>query len=283
MDIVLSPLFVTVVALGLVGLTMFNAINELGTSKVYDEKFYAVRNGLVRDAIQSIPKDTNLQVEVTIPDGFGFEFKKHYSRVYHRKDEGYKFYNTHSIPYKFTSTSFKSGTERKPEKNNPLIHYRIGNRIGIESLGQNPSFKPDLRIPYCEKSDKRLRVSFEEGRKNILDFSSVPVKLVEGDVSIFVQSGNNPQPILKIYVSPTSESAHIACFIIQNMFEVFPQLKGAASIPVNVDLVPNTDFRKQLTGTSILLELSGITVDTSSKKAALSGAVFSGVREYGLE
>ena len=123
-ELTLSPAVVTIFALGVVGLTLLNAIAELGTTKDYDEKVYATRNALIRDALQAVPKDTSVQTEITIPKGLGLEIEQHKARAAYGI-EGYTFYYTKNFDYTLLNADFD-----QKKNNSPLIHYKTGNTIG---------------------------------------------------------------------------------------------------------------------------------------------------------
>ena len=274
-DITLTPILYAALILAF-AIPMGNAIYQIGTSRAFDEKSYAIKNGLVREGLQAMPKDTNAKVEVTVPQDFGFEFDKHTTRAYYKSGQGYTYYNTHTPAYRMIPASFNPTAS-----NSPLLHYKNGNVIGIASLGQNPQFSLNTLIPYCEPPppNKKLKATFD--KKAILNYGSTPVQLASGEVNIKARTGSATKPLLKIYVS-NKEGAHIACHIIQKILADFPTIEGAAPIPVNTQLLPKTDERSQLTGTSLLIELSGINLDTPKDKSKFAEAVYEGVKEYGL-
>ncbi len=260
-EYVLNPTFVTIIALGIVGLTIFNSVVEIGTSKAYDEKVYATRNALIRDALQALPKDINAQAEITIPEKLGLEIDQHSMRAYFIQP-GHTFYYTKSQDYILLDAKFD------PEKNNsPLLHYKTGNTIGTISKGLNPNLIPNLLIPYCPET-RQYNVQID--KQAILNYGTTPVRLMTGEITIDAVQGTGTKPTLKIYTNTNQEAA---CHIIQNILQEFP-IKGAAIIPVNKELIPSNDPRKA----SMLIEISGVTITSTSDKAKLASAINKGAR-----
>ncbi|MCX6709282.1 MAG: hypothetical protein NTW67_06590 [Candidatus Woesearchaeota archaeon] len=262
MEIVLSPPFMTVLALGLVGLTIFNAIVEVGTNKAYDEKIFSARNAMTRDALQAISKDTNAIIEIKIPEGMGLEIGQHQARAAFGA-AGHTFYYTKSPDYLLLDAEFD------PKKNNsPLAHYKIGNTIGTQS-----GFKPNLIIPYCEQKTKPMKIQYE--KQEINNIGKIAVKLTSGEMTIYAKEGTG-EPVVKIYTN-SEDGQKIACYIIQNIAEKFP-IKGGAPIPVNTQLIPDTDSRN-LQSDQMLVEIS-LPINTPADKAKFATAIYDGVKKY---
>jgi len=139
MDLVLTPAFITVVALGFVGLTILNAAYSVTSSLEYDEKFYSADNGLTIAALYASPKDVNFYTTYDLPVYFGMNVTSHKVTIFGDDGSYQTFFFEESPLYKMKYKDFALEIDK-------FIYYKSGNTLGVESKKRNPNFKPDAHF-----------------------------------------------------------------------------------------------------------------------------------------
>jgi len=265
MDLVLQPLFVTIVALGIVLLMILSSIYDIQSSTAYEKKFYSADIALLIDSLFALPKDTNLEMEYIFPADFGMTAE--HNTVTILPDEGQNFHFTDDSLYNLVTTSFqpsKSATQ--------LLFYKAGNTVGVDN---RKTFSPNLDSQYCEYAEPRKLKAIVDYRATI---GPTPTLVVTGEALLSARLNPGGETIAKIYINPLSESEQIACLLSREIIEIGI---NTAIIPVNTQLLAADDPRNMLKGATpaLFVDIYG-TPDAS--KAKILQAIKKGVSTYGL-
>ncbi len=263
LDLVLQPLFVTIVALGMVLLMILSSIHDIQSSTAYEKRFYAADAALLIDSLFALPKDANVETKYILPD---FGLKAEHNTVTILPDERQNFYFTGDSLYSFRAAEF-------PEKTGTLLFYKTGNTVGIEKS----SFNPNFNMPYCEPVEGKLKATVDY-RATI---GNIPALIIAGDALASIRLNSGGEQIVKIYVNSVKESEQIACYLSREFSDTFGT--NTAVIPVNTQLLAVDDPRIMLKGTTpaFFIDIYGIPDDATSK-AKIMQAVKKGVSNYGL-
>lgn len=267
MDLVLQPLFVTIVALGIVLLILLSSINDIKSSTTYEKKFYSADMALLIESMFALPKDINAEMKYSFPAEFGMTVENNAVKIL--PEEAKLFYFTEDPLYRLQTISLQ------PSKiATTLLFYKAGNNVGIDNRA---SFSPNPNSQYCEYPAPSLKLTVDY-RATISD---KPTLIVTGDALLSARLNTSGEAIAKIYISPVKGSEQIACIISQEIINNIGI--NTAIIPVNTQLLSADDARIMLQGAApaLYIDIHGIPEDASSKSKILQ-AVRKGVGQYGV-
>ncbi|VVB81068.1 Uncharacterised protein [uncultured archaeon] len=268
-DIILSPTFTTVIALGLVGLIILSSIYKLGSSTEFEKQIFSADIALLADSLYAVRPDVNLIIEYPAPTQFGIKIEPRLVTVYQEKPEdGKSFWYNEDKAYQFKYGAFP------PKRKTPKItFFKQGNTLGVLTTNINTA------TPYCEIRPHQ-KTSARIDYPAIAGIGQQPVDVATGNVQITAQAlqGN---PTATLYVNSNPESAQLACQIAQALFEEFP-MEGYAIIPLNPELLSPDDPRlktAQNQNIAVFIELTLPAIDVQAK-AGISQAVATGVKDF---
>ncbi len=244
LDIVLTPTFVTVVALGFVGLTILNAIYGVTSSDEYSGRFYSADVALKIKALYGVPKDVNVFSQYELPEGFGIDVSPNTVMVTASDETRHRFTFEEDVLYDFNHGMFANAS---------FVMFKSGNEMGVSAN------EPNLNAIYCEpKAYPRLAVDIRR-----VAVGSTTEQLVSGGASVFAKLTEGD--MVKLYVYPSEESEYLACLVSQ---EVAKRLDVVtAIIPINLALSAGEKPLLLASSPSVLIE-AGV-VPTGQNKAAL--------------
>ncbi len=262
MDILLTPTFVTIVALGFVLLTLLGAIYRITSPTEYEENYYAAETALLITAEYALRKDANIAVQHQLEPKFGLNISSHKVKAYTKQSLGAEFLFDESPQYTLIYKTF-------PPTDIPrrLVFYRTGNKAGVE----NGSIAPNLNTPYCEREIlPRLNVEFPR-----VVIGNQSTNLATGDA--IINGRLTPgTPEVKLYINPRKESEQIACKISQLM-DAWP----VTIIPVNTKLIAQDNPLKTLDTTKPAIFIEAYLPDDITTKSKLQEAIRRGVETHG--
>ncbi len=268
MDIVLTPTFVTIVALGIVLLTLINAIYGITSSLEFERRFYAVDTALLLESLMALPKEANVAIDYSWPINFGLNITAHKVRVYGGGEKEFEY--TVDPLYAVLYKDFKPSKE-----NSELTFYKTGNIIGIERKKD----LPDISGYYCERQTMPKLNAVIDYHATI---ETTPTTIMTGDATISAQLNPTGDKLVKIYINPTPQSEQLACLMAQT----FKRETGlqTAIIPVNTNFLAVGDPRLTLSTTQpALFVLAQGLPDNAATKATIYRSITQGVTLYGLE
>lgn len=234
-DLMTSPLFITIVALGIVGLTILNATTKIGADTTYEQKYYSADAALLIDSLYSVRKDANLHYIYLTPENIGFKIEPHTVTAY-TKDapEGNKFYYTQDTKYVNEYRNFAPGISP--------IFYRIGNQIGVkEKISDIPKNEP---VIICEEDLPAINA-------NLVDRTQLKteqiVKLAGPTPLIFTEIKKGPSQLI-IYTNSKEYANNLACHFSKKLRENRISFEGYSVVPITAILAFN-NATKQITST----------------------------------
>lgn len=261
-DIVLHPLFVTVVAIGIVMVIVFGKIYLLGSSQEFERQYAATDLGLLIDSLYAVRPDVNFYISDALPKGIGFKLDKNLVTVYSSSPEDAEdaksFWFTEDPVYKLSYGNFP------PQKSNILItrFVRFGHNLVPLAKG---AVLPDMAVPYCEKVPE---MSLALART--YDFSNQPTTLVSGDALMKVVVSNGEKNIAKVFVNQNPLSAQMACKLLEKMVPELG-LEGFAIVPVNPIFVSPEDVLYEVASATVPAMLVVVTQKGLSNQQIYAG------------
>lgn len=245
----LHPLFVTVVALGLVLATMLTNIYSLRDSTLLAQRTLVTDVALTLDSLGALPRDANLNIEYHLPYNFTIDAKREESivRVYSEKPkDGETFIYTEDPQYRYQFTKLTGPAT--------ITLYKNGNTIGMTD--KNIIFKR-----YCEPLDFRItlaKADLPQGNTALgTTYSTLAaVHVPEPSDATIILVPKQEASSLKAYVN-NDKAARIACHLLNNILSKVPYQQHGI-IPVNPALLPPDHPRKALATEqpTILIEAS---------------------------
>ena len=266
LEFVLHPLFMVVVAV-MVLLSGYAAINKIGSSLVYKEKYYSANNGLLIPSLFAVRKDVNVAVNSYLPPEFGINVSKNKVTIFSQNDEGRSFYFEEDPLYDLNHIAFL------PSVDNALIYYKSGNVIGLDKV---KNIKLNFNAKYCEQiSLPKLKAEVH----NIV-IERNPVSVVTGDASVTAMVFPAGIPMVKLYINSMKESEQLACLISQSLADKFNV--PVSIIPVNTKLLAPDDVLLILDSNVPSLFIEARISDNTAAKAQLWRGIREGVTAYGV-
>ncbi len=271
MDIVLSPLFTTVVALGLVGLIILRSIYGLGSANEFEKQKTADDIGLLADSLYAVRPDANFVVNYEAPIQFGITMDPKLVTVYEKEPkDGKIFWFTEDKAYPFSYGNFP------PRRKDPNIRFfKEGNRLGVLP----PGVMVNLATPTCSKR-AHPKLPAKMDLSTLANLGTGTVEIATGSIMINARGAQGP-PLLKLYVNNNPESAYLACSIAQSLFSAIP-FEGYAIIPINPELLAPDDPRKVIVGSkdlAVFIDIS-LPIINAQAKGNLAQAITSGVTDF---
>jgi len=243
-DLMTSPLFITIVALGIVGLTILNATTKIGSDTTYEQKYYSADAALLIDSIYSVRKDANLYYIYLTPENIGFKIEPHTVTAYTKDaSEGNKFYYTQDNKYVNNYGNFEPGTS--------LLFYRVENQIGMtDKISNIPKNEP---VIICEEELPIINA-------NLVDRTQLKteqtIQLTGPTPLIFAEIKKGPAQLI-IYTNNKEYANNLACHFSKKLRENRILFDGYSIVPITSILAFN-DATKQITSTeapSIYIQL----------------------------
>jgi hypothetical protein len=232
-DLMTSPLFITIVALGIVGLTILNATTKIGSDTTYEQKYYSADAALLIDSLYSVRKDANLHYIYLTPENIGFKIEPHTVTAYTKKDpKGNKFYYTQDTKYVNVPANFDPGKS--------LIFYRVGNEIGAkEKISEIPKNEP---VIICEENLPLINANLAD--KTQLKTEQI-VKLAGPTPLILSEIKKGPSQLI-IYTNNKEYANNLACHFSKTLRENKIKFEGYSIVPITPILAFN-DATKEIT------------------------------------
>lgn len=269
-DIVLNPLFVTAVALVVIGGFILRNAYTMGEATELQKAIYATDVAFNLDSLYSVRKDVNFFVEYPVLAKFGIKIGPKLVTVYETKPEDGKiFWFNEDRGYDFVYGEFK------PKRKTPAIRFfKEGNKLGVLKRA-----RINFATPMCEERLHTKRTAVADYTV-LASLGQQPVDIVTGEVLITADASQGI-PSLTIYVNSNPESAQMACEIAQELFKTLP-LKEYAIMPLNPELLGKDDTRLTVAQSKDLSAYVYITLPQidSTEKGAISQAVSTGVEDF---
>lgn len=231
----LFPLFLTVLALGVVGLSIFNALIQIGSDTTYEQKYYSADVALLMDSLYAVRNDVNLHYIYLTPENIGFKIEPHTVTAYTKETpEGNKFYYTQDNKYVNNYGNFVPGT--------PLIFYRVGDQIGVkEKISDMPKNEP---VIICEENLPIINVNLVD--RTQLKTEQV-VQLTGPTPLTFAEIKKGPSQLI-IYTNNKEYANNLACHFSKKLRENRISFDGYSIVPITPILAFNDETR-QITST----------------------------------
>jgi|GEM_PF-6692794 len=233
-DLMTSPLFITIVALGLVGLTIFSAITQIGSSTTFEQKSYSADAALLIDSLYAVRKDVNLNYIYLTPENIGFQITPNTIIAYTNKTpEGNKFYYTQDYFYSNTYGNFAPGK--------PLIFFKIGNKIGAtDTISKVPD---NLPVISCDSELPK----FEGILAGIEKIGPTSQQIFGQTPLVYAQITQGPSELI-IYTNNKKYANALACAIAKSIRNKEINFEGYSIIPIT-PLLAFDDTTKIITST----------------------------------
>ncbi|MBS3148892.1 hypothetical protein J4219_08495 [Candidatus Woesearchaeota archaeon] len=229
-DIVMQPLFVTMVALGIVLVILLRSVYSIGSSTGFEEQFYAVDAALLIDSIQAVRSDANLEVKYGVPMG---------ARVTSSKVE----VASKSFPFSSSNYQLTGGTIGP---NSRIV--RSGSTISVSTA---PLALP---LPICV-DNLDVRGVHSDNLEYLRGMDVSPVDVVTGNIR--VRASLNPSQVraLKVYVKDSELSKQLGCKIASRLVPKIAGLESVSIVPIYRALLSSSD-PKSFDGEGIFIEVS---------------------------
>ncbi|RLE45294.1 hypothetical protein DRJ22_04720 [Candidatus Woesearchaeota archaeon] len=271
LDLVLHPVFVTVVVLGLVFFSVMHAITNIGESKEFDKKRLAADISLLIESFQSVPRELNLFINYDFPSDFNLDIKVNKVKV--SNGDSQIFFFERNPDFDVFSRSFK----KSDFNNSKLVVFRSGNKLDF-AISKNFKLEQDIFCPSSESLLTKIEVFpstitewLVKNRPNIFSETSLP----SGQADLVVGFMGIPKGV-RVYT--LDETSLIGCYIIASVVKEFPEI-SANVVPVNPKFLHGLDDRK-----IILKEKNSLVIGFSQDidKKRLAYAIYKGLNNYGL-
>lgn len=223
-DLMTSPLFVTIVALGLVGLSILQAATQIGTDTTFEQKYYSADAALLIDSFYALRKDLNINYNYFLPSNFGMNVEPSVVTVYTEKTpHGNKFYFTQDSRYELTGGNFPPGKKK--------VIYRNGINIGVAEFAptNNPLMPCEGELPVI------IRQSVD-----VNNFGENPNTIIGPDPLIIFQLVKGPSKLI-IYTNDEGYSDILACRIAHNIKNSGISFEEYAVLPVITNVLSYDD------------------------------------------
>lgn len=258
MDIMLTPTFVIIIAIGIVLISLLGAVYKIGQAEDYTTRFYAMDIALLLDSLQAVPKGINLELEYVLPPQHGLDIEP--TKVTITSSVKKSFYFTEDSYYTAPRVTYPATNESKT-----YTFYRAGNDIGIMTEGT-----PNLYNYYCEPTDYHF--SIQQTQAIIKD---EPEQLITGGV-ILTAHQEPGQDLAKIYINGNPASQHIACTIAKQLSTLYTM--PVSIIPVNPAFLPKDDTLSTLNTLKPALHVAIQGLPTSTQtRSTITHAINQGV------
>lgn len=234
-DLMTSPLFITIVALGIVGLTILNATTKIGSDTTYEQKYYSADTALLMDSLYAVRKDVNLHYIYSAPKDIGFKFQPNAVTAYTKKDpKGNKFYFTQDNKYNFVPGNFEPGK--------PLIFYRMNDEIGVKDSAN--SLPKNWPVIICEENLPAIQTSLIEKSK----FKTEQKTNMTGPSPLIIAEITKGSSQLIIYTNNKGYANNLACHFSKKLMENKISFEGYSIVPIT-EILAFDDATKQITST----------------------------------
>lgn len=220
-DVMLHPVFVLVVALGVVGLILINTTTEIGSDTTYEQKYYSADAALIIDSLFALRRDVNLQYTYLLPQNLGLKIEDYKATVYtDLKPEGNSFYFTMDSNYQPIIPT------KIPPGKTPIL-YKNDKKIGIT----------DKKINYeqniiCDEELPKIKTDFQVTKEKI---GQIPTKILGAEPTIYA-SVKKGSPQLVIYTNNKGYSNILACKIAQGIGKGI-NFEGFSIVPLSSLLI----------------------------------------------
>jgi len=268
-DILLTPTFTTVVALGIVFVVILRTIYGIGSDIEYNKQFFAADIALQAESLYTVRQDVNLVIEYPAPKDLGINIESKLVTVYKEKPrDGRIFWFNEDKAYGFSYAKFKPD-----RKEGEIKFFKEGNSIGVLAGKINPA------TPYCERRvPKKTQATIDYGVIKLL--GTEPVYIVTGNILVAAHVTKG-EPTAVIYINEEPESERLACEMVQNLVKNL-KLEGYAILPLNPDLLHPEDPRKEVAKSKKIAAFVHLTlpVTDSQAKGQIGQAITSEVKDY---
>lgn len=228
-DLITSPLFVTIVALGLVGLTILNAVAQVGSSTTFEQKHYSADIALLVDTLYSFRKDINIHYKYTPPQTMAFNIEPHTVTAYtDKKENGNKFYYTQDNLYSNSYGEFPKGTQ--------IVLFRNAQTIGAAK--QAPTFETPT---ICEEQVFSIQGTIGTAEQ----ITSTPTTIFGPTPLIMTQLTKGPSQLI-IYTNGKPQTDTTACHIVKQLLQTGISFSSYTILPIN-SLLSFDEGTKQIT------------------------------------
>lgn len=245
-DIILEPLFVTMVALGIVLVILLRSVYSIGSSTGFEEQFYAVDAALLIDSIQAVRSDANVEVNYGVP--FSAQIKSGEVEV-----------KIKSFPFSLSNYQMSEGTIGSSSR---II--RSGSSISVSNAALA------LPLPKCVDSlDVKGVVS--DNVPYLRSMDAEPVTVVTGDVTVKAFLKPSELKSLKIYVKDSEKSKQLGCKIASRLAPKIAGLESIAIIPIYPSLLSSSD-PKFFEGEGVFVEV------TAPSDLVIKGAIVQSIQ-----
>jgi len=232
-ELMIQPLFVIIVALGVVGLTILNATTKIGSDTTYEQKYYSADAALLIDSLYAARKDVNLYYTYPVLTDIGFKIEPNTVTAYTKKDpKGNKFYYTQDTKYVNKYGNFEPGKQ--------VIFYRVGNEIGAkEKISEIPKSEP---IINCEENLPLINANLAD--RTQLKTGQI-AKLSGPEPLVFVEIKKGPSQLI-IYTNNIGYSNNLACHLSKKLRENGITFESYSIVPI-INTLAFNDATKEIT------------------------------------